>query len=309
MGCLANQESVILTTMYLGCIQAAWKNSLLDYIESTLCCSLSMVPTIYGMRLTNHLMLGSPSPVKLHENIAKDQFLKLKWKSVTDFAGSFKLDFSPVLRNAIDKLAASASRFFSESRTFSEYPLNTYLYILDSLSRRCELLPNGATLQSLFQAEVAPEARLTYRTESAWLSGEPVLQYYISSSIREYLLEKQETEITLSLEGKAGNYRVGITRRKLGGKISIGYFRLNLEDLQDPSFSFLLPKDHPRDFVFYITDCNACAPLLAVNLDSLRSRLITNPTPFFLQPAFNNQKRQVCSSWLVPKRKKLMSLK
>ena len=95
-------------------------------------CSLSMVPTIYGMRLTNHFILGSPSPVKLHEKIAKDQFLILKWQNVTDFAGNFKLDFSPVLRNAIDKLAAS--RFFSVSRTFSEYPLNTYLHILDSFS-------------------------------------------------------------------------------------------------------------------------------------------------------------------------------
>jgi hypothetical protein len=106
-GCLADHEGVLLTNMNLEYTQAAWKGSFLDYIESTLCSPLSIVPTLYGMRLTNHFMLGSPSPVKLHENIAKDQYVKLKWQNVPDFSGTSKLDFSPALRSAIGKLAAS----------------------------------------------------------------------------------------------------------------------------------------------------------------------------------------------------------
>ena len=167
-GCLANLDSVLLTNMNLSYIQIAWKSSLLEYIECTLRCPLSMVPTLYGMRLTNHLQLGAPSPVKLHEDIAKDQFVKLKWQNVPDFTGNFKLDLSPVLRSAIDKLAASRFLFGDSPCSFADFQLNTFYHILHSLSRRCELLPNGTTMQSLFQADVAPVARLTFRTEQAW---------------------------------------------------------------------------------------------------------------------------------------------
>jgi hypothetical protein len=193
------------------------------------------------------------------------------------------LDLSPVLRNAIGKLAAS--RFLTESCAFADYQLNTYFHILHSLSRRCELLPNGATIQSLFQAKVAPDVSLTFQTEQAWINGQPVLQFYFNNSIRNYLRSQKTTEISLTLEGKSGSHWIGLTQRKFESRMCIGYFPFHSEDLQDPSFSFLIPKDHPRDLVCVVTDNKNDESILAIKLDSLKFRLITNPTPFSLQPA------------------------
>ena len=84
-----------------------------------------MIPTLYGLRLINHLQLGSQNPFKLHEDIVKNRVTTLKWQTSLSYSSNTPLDMSPVLESAISKLAASR---FMYAHSFVGQPLRTFIF-------------------------------------------------------------------------------------------------------------------------------------------------------------------------------------
>lgn len=161
-GCLASLDSCLLTGFNLLNFEVPKIVSVSEYIESFLCCPLSLIPTLYGMRLTNDIQLSSLNPVKLHEGIFKNVFILLKWQTAICYSANIPLDISPALHDALGKL--KALRFEIEDE--NDYRLFTYYFLLQSLSSRFVL--DTANLNYLIAEQIEihlPQLRLTARTE------------------------------------------------------------------------------------------------------------------------------------------------
>ena len=294
-GLLASPDAVLLTTNFLPYLQAALKLSVIEFIEASLCCPLSLIPTLYGMKLTNHLQLGSPFPVKLHEDVEKNIFITLKWQQSPGFSANIPLEISPVLETAIKRLAAS--RFANQPHLCCGRQLYTYYFILQSLWSRCALLTPAAIIHSEhFLAEVCPPLRLAWQTEQSWIKGEAVLRYSFSSSFRDWISKGHKKRATSHYQvmliskrwlcGPKGRAEpsqqnwVTLYQRKIGNKIITCHLPLTLEDLADPSFSFLLVKNHEPDLMFCLYDQVDKGNPSLISLSELKSRVISYPTPY-----------------------------
>jgi len=309
--CLANPEAVLLTNISLVYVQENLKlASVSEYIKSSLCCPLSLIPTLYGWKLKNHLRLGSLNPIKLHDTV-KNLFITLKWQQALGYSENIQLEMSPVLERAIQQLAASR---FDNGSKFCDHGLQlyTFYYILQSLTSRCAFL-QPAEIQSFFLTVVSPSFRLTWRTEQAWMKGEPVLQYFFSSSFRAHIHELVSSAATCYdvmlvrtefshneiIEPSQNNFLSLFQWKKGNSTITAHCFHLNVDELQDTSFSLLLAKDHEPDLTLCIADVGKNnRALIMVKLRDLRSKLISNPIPFSFQSApiqtQNTEKENAC---------------
>ena len=168
------------------------KNTPADYPEIVLCCPLSIVPTLYGMRLLDHLKLGSPDCIKMHDPMVK-HFLTLKWLKATGFSTNIKLDIVS-LKKAIGLL--TARRLYLSVPNPISTRLYTYYIIMQSLVDRCPPLQDIPTLHSPIQTEVqdevSQELRLACKTEKAWLNGEPVLAHSFGKWRRQLRIDMSE---------------------------------------------------------------------------------------------------------------------
>ena len=72
--------------------------SLQNYVEESLCCPLSIIPTMYGLRLADHITLG---PSLLNFDRKSRKFF---WKEVPPFE-NVALSPSPVLSRSLNQLA------------------------------------------------------------------------------------------------------------------------------------------------------------------------------------------------------------
>ena len=304
--CLASPDAVLLTNISLVFLTL---HSVSEYIKSSLCCPLSLIPTLYGWKLKNHLRLGSLNPIKLHDTV-KNLFITLKWQQALGYSENIQLEMSPVLERAIKQLAASR---FSYGSTFCcGYQLYSFYYILQSLTSRCAFL-QPAEIQSFFLTEVSPSFRLTWRTEQAWMKGEPVLQYSFSSSFRAHIHELVSSAATCYdvmlvrtefshneiIEPSQNNFLSLFQWKKGNSTITAHCFHLNVDELQHTSFSLLLAKDHEPDLTLCIADVGKNnRALIMVKLRDLRSKLISNPIPFSFQSApiqtQNTEKENAC---------------
>ena len=184
--CLANHDADLLMNINNLSYKTTFSSlSIADYVETYLCCSLSMIPTLYGVRLTNHFELGNPSPFQFHEYITKNEFTVLKWQLSPCYSRNIPLEISPVLATAIDKLATSR---FQPHRLCGGAPILNFNLILQSLSLRCALLQDGKHFLSICLSKIDPGRRLTWRTEQAWMAGESVLRYSFSNKDRQMFL-------------------------------------------------------------------------------------------------------------------------
>ena len=87
-----------------------WQNmapSLQEFIENSLCTTLSMVPTLYGLRLADQVALGNVIPFKMHQVASVP--VTLKWQRALRYSKT-KLCLSPPITNFWKEL---------ESRCFS----------------------------------------------------------------------------------------------------------------------------------------------------------------------------------------------
>ena len=313
--CLSNttDAAAFLTSFYLSLPDC----SPIDFIEMVLCCPLSMVPTLYGRKLDNHLQLGSPVCVKLHDSITKS-LLTLKWTKALDYSTNIKLDCSRPLKEAIGLLAAL--RFLTSSYELrSGTRLLTYYHVVKSLVDRCRFVEDVATIQSYIQTDVldyiSRKFHLVWRAEKAWMNGEPVLAYSfgksrqplhrileerrdlikITSSIRLSLISTAPSNVPsegLILQSDETDQWIDLISRN--EEDAPHYSPLTVKDLLNPSFTFFLPKDHGLE-----SSC-VCITILeesGMNSDESKDclmlhkltvccewKVISNPTLFSLQP-------------------------
>ena len=313
-----SDSAILLTSINLPNLNLSKRSSCspVEYIETVLSCPLSMVPTLYGLKLSNHLKLGSPDCIKLHDTITK-YFLTLKWLKAPGYSNNIKLDISPPLKKSISLLAASRFEWASSHPFFCQ--LLTYYHIFKSFADRFHLFPDISTLQSLIQAqEVSAKYSLAWRTEKAWMNGEPVLAYSFGKfrrELRNSLLEQVQLQATSSIFFMLGapiaqtaaainDPSRGFMPENIMDQINcIGLTSINednnyshsvlkVKDVLHPSFSFLLPKDHGLDYsvnlwVFDLGESKDAHPKCLM-LSSLAEccvwKVCVNPTPFSLQP-------------------------
>ena len=175
-----------------------------------------MIPTIYGLKLINHIQLGSSSCIHFHDLNSTSPVSK--WLKVPGYSNNVKLAISSELQDAIGRLAVlcfiqpltcSATSHLTKmhlksllasktirSDTFPYTPL-TYYYVFHSMLKRC-VWAEGA-LESLFLSSVAPPLQLTWRTVKAWMEGKPVLMFSITSSQLQKCFTNEEITYELFL--------------------------------------------------------------------------------------------------------------
>ena len=186
-------EAVVLTETII------WKMSattMLDYVEKALCCPLSMIPTIYGLRLVTHVQLGASRPPHLKNTL--NQPYDIYWKIATPFTNVI-LYPSPVLTHCLEELTRKCYEMQhdlnSEEMDHQFLTPLTLHYIISSISQRarsdrwiyrddCRL--GNLKLPSVFY--------LSKRTIQSWEDGHPVLKLTADIRFNDYtsanLIEK-----------------------------------------------------------------------------------------------------------------------
>ena len=207
LNCLSieNPQSLLLTET------AIWikleNPTVSEFVEIALGCPLSLVPTLYGVRLINHLRLGSPDCSKLHD-VLYTKPVTLQWLRAPAYSDNVLMGISPALKTAVERLAEmcfEVPKILSSSEIPSSIPDNlledffelyspeTFYYVLRSLVERCTFVPGAA--ESLFLAAFPPSLQLTWRTLLMWLNGEPV-QLYRTSKMKKAILELLNKMVT-----------------------------------------------------------------------------------------------------------------
>lgn len=132
---LVNDAAMLITetSAYFRSINPS---SVCHFIEESLCCPISMITTLYGLRLANHLGLGSPVPLQFHDSKSAGN-IKLVWHKAPTFSSNMKLGFSAELIKATLNLAKCCfiTSYKLESYQLPYSPL-TFYNIVHSLVER-----------------------------------------------------------------------------------------------------------------------------------------------------------------------------
>ena len=255
----------------------------LEYVEETLCCPLSLIPTIYGLQLLSHVELGSSKPTN---NLLGNKIppIMLCWKKAPIFQ-NVNLSPSPDLNRCLNKLAqrcflpqnlqnckvsmkstaptAGARYFLGELLSLTPF---TFSYVVNSMIARV-----GGGDPLCFRAdavELPPVYNLSRRTLKAWKTNEIPLKF--SSILQTNLLDRipggkrgfQHTpamRLVLAPQDKfMNNYIEAIYRQKLSINENdfsdpeihvIDNFQLEVKqnaggEIETAGISFLLMPDH-----------------------------------------------------------------
>ena len=185
-GCLADTpEAVLLTETRL---HPTTRPSLAEYVEGSLCCPISLIPTVYGVRLASHVKLGGTECIEFHDCVSKHIQCPstMRWLKVPAYSKYVRLDISPDLKSVIEKLfeychmkpaevkQLRGRRMQSRDDEVEETELRqltplTFFFILQSLLSRLEWV-DGAK-ESLAQLAIPPSFSLAWKTIQNWING------------------------------------------------------------------------------------------------------------------------------------------
>ena len=97
-------EALLLTDVFLTQFEDR-ERSLAKSLEMKLCCPLKMMPTVYNVRLLDHLNLGSSTCPQLHDYFLSRTTSTLKWyKAQINYSPDILLEVSTALKNVITAL-------------------------------------------------------------------------------------------------------------------------------------------------------------------------------------------------------------
>jgi hypothetical protein len=160
--------------------------SVFKYVEEALCCPLSMIPTIYGFRLTNHIELGSSEPANIRRLTATP--VRLCWQKALSFE-NLSLNSSTSLTRYLDQLAKIcflvASPRLGKNGEYLErcgmlcYTPLTFNYVVNSMIQR---IGDSCFLENTDQSSLF---NLTRRTLEAWKNNQMVLKISSEFNINE----------------------------------------------------------------------------------------------------------------------------
>ena len=317
-GCLIQEDS----TAVLLAESTSWDKlkqpTVAEYVELALACPLSMVPTLYGVRLANHL-LGSSVCVNLHGFGASNP-ITLKWLRVPGYSSNVQLAVSEDLKAAISRLASLC--FIQSGHCTCKSPIPcivtgflfpytplTFWYVLQSLAKNYQWI-EGA-LEPLYEPDSIPASlRLAWRTQRAWMSGKQVLRFsscdfYISDSILAFLKhQKNYQSSTLLLMPHEEVVRQNAVpdaekhlhvRKIFACSHSIDHLWWDetnssftqvektsfFGDPSNPAISFLLPMDHGVDTKAHLSvyDGYNMPRFLPPFFKSFEAKVAVNPNP------------------------------
>lgn len=174
-----NEQSTLFTQ------SVKWKDvgdTVEKYVEGSLCVPLNMVPTIYGLRLDNHVELGASAILNLRRQ--RTHPVSLRWKKAPSFR-NVSLAPSPLLDRCLDQIADKCFDILFPRRMVRPQPGDncgmmlytalTYDYIVSSMIQRV-----GG--DNWFKEErrctnwICGLFDLAKRTTKAWKNGRPVLK-------------------------------------------------------------------------------------------------------------------------------------
>ena len=300
-------EAILVTEILKLRIEGK-KLSIADTVERALQCPLTMIPTVYGVKLSNHLRLGISVGCQLHDRSSSRSAFALTWsKAPIAYSAEIQLELSPALKSVFTTLVetcflkADSSNYSppgtNYNRTLHGQSVNyirnsplTFFYILQSLCNRFNSVEG--TVDSLIQQCLPPRYHLAWRTLQHWMNGDEVLLFFITDEdMRKAILNEKsqvfETShvqfVLKSMDGKT-RYRTG---QILGADFfSDAHFVFNLnwkETNDDFVVSFLSAKDHSRNSTtkLFVVDRNTKKLLYSVSLraQSMQRQVVTNPNP------------------------------
>ena len=165
---LRTHQSVLFTENKLWPLFAP---DVVGYLKKMLFCPLSLIPTIYGMRLIDNVELG-PDTLNTSTLHAHRPFSRLRWKKAQPYEG-VSLAMSPLLEQCLDQLkkmcfvveAPSDDAVDKLSSYFSPF---TFYYVMSDLIRR------GGLPASTIDFNPPPQLRTSLEAIQAWMEERPV---------------------------------------------------------------------------------------------------------------------------------------
>ena len=149
-----------------------------QYIQEVLCCPLSLIPTIYGLRLVDHFELGPETPL----NINAMKLRRFRWKTTLPFEG-VSLVLSQSLKRSLKKLRDECFRLSPSSVFISKntgvrcgmfcYSPLTFHYVVGDMIRRGGFRDPTALMPSAL-SRLPPVFGQSLETTQAWMTHRPV---------------------------------------------------------------------------------------------------------------------------------------
>ena len=265
-------------------------------------------PTVYGVKLSDQLRLGSFKYNKLHDCLSSRSVYTLKWsKAPVAYSNNIQLEISPafkkVLKDLVDACLVQGALSLYSPQTKNIYrnlivncanysrnsPL-TFTSILQPLFESHNWI-EGNTVESFLQE--CPAFQLIWKTLQQWMNGEEVWLYYTTDenildailSAKDPVDEISNIKFMLFSCSSQTNLRPG---QIVDGNFiynSTVVYNLNWKDLKVEEFvvSFLLTKDHNLNsnthlFVMDVR-CNKILYSTSLRSQSVQRRRLTNPNP------------------------------
>ena len=313
------------------------KATIAEYVELVLGCPLSMIPTVYGLKLTNHLRLGSPVCVSQHD-LTSTNPVTLKWlRAPVAYSSNIPLSVSPALKETFNQLSQFIlwRRYISPdvigdqrleviAKMWLPYTPLTLFYILQSLAKRCQWT-QGA-IESLLDCDVIPASlQLAWRTQLAWLKGKPLLRLTSSKNWLDVygrgftnnssllLVSKQVKSRLKRPKGEYYNEHFIATNfladahciDHLGWNKNIDQFVQMapsvLVDPLDRTISFLLAMDHgcDKETLLAIFDYIHINVGCIPLLDNFQSKIVVNSSPSLTCPPPLNDIATTCGLYVI----------
>jgi hypothetical protein len=259
-------------------------------VETSLCASLCMIPTIYGLRLADHVELRDSAVDMLRSiSIRRGRPAILCWQKVPNFQ-NIKLVPSPDLNRCITKLAKFCHQTtFPKPASLSNsagseiyYTPLTFNYILDSIIKRL-----GQDCWSPDLLDIAPQFFLARKTLGDWKNGKKMMklsagvQLIMKSAVsqkstpllRLVFVLKDSYKLNPDLSGPDVHFIDNIELE----------FKRTSKGVAVETVSFLLPSDHGFDETYYdaiVVNAFNGMPLLVLDpFESMRVEEYLVPYP------------------------------
>ena len=306
--CLSSDmpEAVLVTEFPI--MNAERKNiSMADLVELQLECPLAMIPTVYGMKLLDHLRLGSSVCLQLHDGFFSANGFILKWnKAPAFYSTNIQLEISPALIKVIDDLVnaclsnaelsffSSTSKndnralFFKSEKYPRKSPLTLY-NILQPLFNCYNWVER--TVDSVILLCIPPPHRLAWKSLQQWMNGEEVLLFYTTDkNMRDAILSETWPDIGISYVGFALKPVETKTRYRPGQIVDEDFYsdahcvsNLNWKESNDFAVSFFLAKNHRfgSTLKLFAIDYGSNRLLYSTSLtsQSMQRQVVINPNP------------------------------
>ena len=144
-----------------------------SYLQTALCCPLSLIPTIYGLRLIDNVELGPDVFVSICINSVMP-CIRLRWKKAQPFEG-VALAMSPLLEQCLERLKklcfpvnVYSGDGWQNCGMFS-YSSLTFCYVLSDLIRR-----EGLPVTTMEAFPPPSFFRTSMEANRAWMEGRTV---------------------------------------------------------------------------------------------------------------------------------------